>query len=238
MRDLEQLADGVFVLAGFPRYAVNVYLLDDVLVDAATRWHAGPIIRQLRGRKLMAHALTHVHPDHQGASHAICESLRLPLWCSDVDAPAMEIRGEMESHATRHWLNRWIGPILAGPPHPVSRRLNEGDRVGSFVVIETPGHTAGHLSLWRESDRILVVGDVLANMHIMSGRTGLREPPLFFSLNPAENRRSARRLSELNAALVCFGHGPPLRDGHLLRDFVSNLGSFEDSDGKGDSHAP
>ena len=56
--------------------------------------------------------------------------------------------------------------------------------MGSFVVIDSPGHTAGHVSFW-ESDRILVLGDVIANLNIYSGLTMLREPEHFFHSTPS-----------------------------------------------------
>ncbi len=71
---MKQLIDDVYILEGFPPYAINVYLLGEVLVDAGTRFAAKRILRRLRGRTVSAHALTHAHPDHQGSSHAICES--------------------------------------------------------------------------------------------------------------------------------------------------------------------
>jgi glyoxylase-like metal-dependent hydrolase (beta-lactamase superfamily II) len=58
------LADGVWQLRGFPPNAINVYLLGDVLIDAATRQGERRILRELRGHGLSAHALTHAHPDH------------------------------------------------------------------------------------------------------------------------------------------------------------------------------
>ncbi len=97
--------------------------------------------------------------------------------------------------------------------------------MGSFRVIETPGHTAGHVSFWRESDRVLILGDVVANMNIYTGRVTLREPERFFSLDPAQNRKSARRLIELEPKLIGFGHGPPLRDTSAFINFVKSLPS-------------
>jgi glyoxylase-like metal-dependent hydrolase (beta-lactamase superfamily II) len=217
---MKQLAEDLYILEGFPPYAINVYLLGEVLVDAATRFAAPRLLRRLRGRKLSLHALTHAHPDHQGSSHAICEALGLPLWCGAGDADAMEQPGEILARMPRHWLSGAIGPLWTGPPHPVARRLRAGDQVGSFTVLETPGHTAGHISLWREDDRVLVLGDVVANFHIWPGRTMLSQPQRIFSLDPAQNRRSARSLIELEPRLVCFSHGPPLRD---TRRFVAYL---------------
>jgi glyoxylase-like metal-dependent hydrolase (beta-lactamase superfamily II) len=39
-------------------------------------------------------ALTHCHPDHQGAAQAVCEAFRIPLACHRDDVAAMEGRGE------------------------------------------------------------------------------------------------------------------------------------------------
>ena len=46
--------------------------------------------------------------------------------------------------------------FFAGPAHPVARKLREGDEVGGFAVLETPGHCAGHVAYWRASDRTLI----------------------------------------------------------------------------------
>ncbi len=220
---MKSLADDLFILEGFPPYAINVYLLGEVLVDAATRFDARRILRRLRGRTVTLHALTHVHPDHQGSSHAICEALSIPLWCSEADADAMERPGEMMARLPRHWLTDTIGPIWAGPPHPVANRLREGDQVGSFHVIETPGHTAGHLAFWREDDRVLVLGDVVSNLDLWTGRPKLCEPQRIFSIDPAQNRRSSRHLIELEPRLVAFGHGPPLRDTRRFVEYLKTL---------------
>jgi glyoxylase-like metal-dependent hydrolase (beta-lactamase superfamily II) len=105
----------------------------------------------------------------------------------------------------------------------VDRILREGDEVGGFLVLETPGHSAGHLAFWRASDRALVLGDVLNNMNLFTTWPGLREPPARYTPDPSLNRASARRLAELKPALVCFGHGPPLRDPSAFVRFVDGL---------------
>jgi glyoxylase-like metal-dependent hydrolase (beta-lactamase superfamily II) len=220
---MKRLADGLYLLGGLPPYAVNVYLMGHVLVDAATRHAVRRILRQVRGHAVSALALTHAHPDHQGSCHAVCEALGIPLWCGAADADAAEDPGLMLRRLAGHWLTRTIGPRLAGPAHPVSRRLREGDEVGGFTVLETPGHSAGHVSFWRAADRVLVLGDVLANFRPPVGLRGLREPPPYFSADPAENRRSARRIAVLGPALVCFGHGPPLDDTARFVEHVGRL---------------
>jgi glyoxylase-like metal-dependent hydrolase (beta-lactamase superfamily II) len=219
-----QLADGIYQIALFPRSAVNAYVVEDMLVDAGIRSSGAQLLREVGGLGLKAHLLTHAHPDHQGASAQICSTLGIPLWCGEADLAATEsgdVMGEMpnpNSLVARLQRRYW-----AGPGHPVARVLREGDRVGEFVVLETPGHSAGHIALWRERDRALIVGDVLNNMSLISTRVGLHQPPKRFTARPDVNRESIRKVAALEPRLICFGHGPPLRDPRVLAAFVRGL---------------
>jgi hydroxyacylglutathione hydrolase len=220
---MKQLAADVHQLSGWLPNAINVYLIGDVLLDAGTRRAEQRITRQIAGRRLRAHALTHAHPDHQGASHAICERLQIPLWCGQGDVPAMETPGGIANSQAPGWVNRLQQRFWTGPPHPVARALVEGDEVAGFIVLESPGHSRGQVAYWRESDRVLILGDVLNNMNVMTGIPGLHEPPVLFTPDPPRNRESARRLAQLRPRLTCFGHGAPLRDPGRLADFVERL---------------
>ena len=72
---LKELAPGVWQLRQLPPNVINVFLIEDVLVDAGTRHSGRRILRELRGREVGAHVLTHAHPDHQGSSAEVCERL-------------------------------------------------------------------------------------------------------------------------------------------------------------------
>jgi hydroxyacylglutathione hydrolase len=220
---MKELAKDVALLRGFPPHAINVYLVGDVLIDAATRQGERRIWRQIEDREVNAHALTHTHPDHQGSSHAICERLDIPLWCGQADVPAMETPGAISNSQAPGWLNRFQARFWTGPPHPVARALKEGDEVAGFTVLEVPGHSRGHVAYWRESDRVLIMGDVLNAINVRTGIRGLHEPPEIFTPDPVQNRASARRLAALEPALACFGHGPPLRDPAELSAFAARL---------------
>jgi hydroxyacylglutathione hydrolase len=220
---MKQLAPGVWQLKGFPPNAINVYLVEDVLVDAATRRATKRILRQLGGHRVSAHALTHAHPDHQGASDAICTRLGIPYWVGATDVPLAEDLDKMRALQAPHPLNRMIMKYWAGPARQVDRHLQEGDEVAGFKVLDVPGHSPGHLAYWRESDRLLILGDVLNNMDVVTGRPGLQDPKPYFTHDPAQNRRSAKRLGELEPRLVLFGHGAPLRDTRKFVDFVNAL---------------
>jgi glyoxylase-like metal-dependent hydrolase (beta-lactamase superfamily II) len=220
---MKQLAPGVWQLKGLPPNAINVYLVEDVLIDAATRRAPRRILRQIEGHTVSAHALTHAHPDHQGASDAICERLGIPYWVGETDVPLAEDIDKMRESQAPHPANRAIMKYWCGPARKVDRPLREGDEVAGFKVLDVPGHSPGHIAYWRESDRVLILGDVLNNMNVITGLPGLTEPKAYFTHDPPLNRRSAKRLGPLEPKLVLFGHGAPLRDTKKFVEFVKAL---------------
>ncbi len=222
---MKELAPGVWQLKGrlpIPN-AINTYLLEDVLVDAGARFDGKKILSQLQGRKLSAHALTHAHPDHQGASKLVCETFGVPFWVPEKDVAKAERPEAIREEQPPSTMGRLFFRTMHGPGHPVDRRLVEGDEVAGFKVLDVPGHSIGHVAYWRESDRVLVLGDVLNNMDVITGIPGLREPKDMLTPDPPTNRRSAKRLGELEPALVLFGHGAPLRDTRKFVDFCRGL---------------
>ncbi|QBD75128.1 MBL fold metallo-hydrolase [Ktedonosporobacter rubrisoli] len=206
----------------FPANLFNVYLIEDVLVDAATRWDASSLLKQLTNIPLSQVALTHCHPDHQGAVKQICMTRGVPLACPEGDVASMEGHAPMVPGTVAIKIMQ-LG--FAGPAYAVQRCLHDGDEIAGFRVIHTPGHTPGHVIHFRESDRVALVGDVLRNNHPITGKTGLYEPPDVFTLDREENRRSIRKLAQLRPALLCFGHGPVLYDMEQLDRFVARLPS-------------
>jgi glyoxylase-like metal-dependent hydrolase (beta-lactamase superfamily II) len=221
---MKELAPGVHHINCMPLpNAVNAYLLDDVLVDAGGRRHGSRIMKALKGHPVTAHALTHAHPDHQGASDEICTKLGIPYWVPEGDVDAAEDPSLIAKRQPQHKIAQFMDRIFTGPGHTVDRALTEGDTVGSFKVISTPGHSAGHVVYWRESDRVLVVGDVLCNQDSITGIPGLQLPKDFFTPDPARNRESAKTLGPLEPSLVVFGHGKPLRDTEKFVKFCAAL---------------
>ncbi len=207
---LHELAPGLGLARGGPGRILNVYLLGDIVIDSGLWWSRRRLKRQLAGRPIAAHVLTHAHFDHAGSSAWLCRTFDIPLWCGAGDADAIS-SGRVDSHGSPLFnrLQRTLLPVAA---HPVTRTLHEGDAIGGFEVLEVPGHSPGALAFWRERDRVLVCGDVLANFGTHPARVRLVQPPAALSSDAAENRRSARRLAELRPRLACFGHGFAVTD--------------------------
>ncbi len=220
---MKQLAPRIWRLKQFPAPSVNVYLAEDVLIDAGTRWDRGRIFAEIDGRQLSMLALTHVHPDHQGVAKDVCEARSIPLACHADDVDAMEGKRPIQEAAPGNPFNRIIKRIWQGPPYEVERVLNEGDEVAGLRVVHAPGHARGEVIFFRDSDRVAICGDVIRNMSYATGRPMLAEPPEIFTYDPVENRRSIRKLADLKPSLILPGHGPAVTDIAAFERFVAAL---------------
>ena len=200
---------------------INVYLAEDVLVDAGRTWDRRRIFAELEGVEISAVALTHVHPDHQGCAKAVCDAREVPLACHADDVDAMEGRAPVGSGQAL--IPRIYDKIWTGPPHKVDRVLADGDEVAGFRVIHAPGHAAGEVIYFRDSDRIAICGDVVRNMSYLTGLPGVRQPPDEMTYDPPENRRSIQKLAALEPSLILPGHGPAITDMAAFGRFVAAL---------------
>jgi hydroxyacylglutathione hydrolase len=220
---LIDVSPGLRAVPSRPAWAFNVYVMGTVVVDAATRRAAGRIGAALDGVDVTAHAVTHGHCDHQGSSAALVARRGVPFWAPAVEAAALA-SGDVGPLGPSNVVTRWQLRNWAGPGVAAARELREGDELDAgFVVLDTPGHSPGHLSFWREEDRTLIAGDVLFGRHPITGRPGLHEPPARFTIDPARNRAQIRRLAELRPKVMVFGHGRPWRDPDALARFADAL---------------
>jgi glyoxylase-like metal-dependent hydrolase (beta-lactamase superfamily II) len=220
---MRYLAPGVWRLKEVPMPSINCYLAEDVLIDAGRRWDRRRIFAELDGVEISMLALTHVHPDHQGVAKDVCEARGVPLACHADDVEAMEGKRPVQEADSSNPVNRVIRALWEGPPHKVDRVLTEGDEVAGFRVVHAPGHARGEVIFFRERDRVAICGDVIRNMSYATGLPGIKEPPDIFTYDPAENRRSIRKLAELNPSLILPGHGPAVADIAAFERFAAAL---------------
>lgn len=228
---MEKVADGVWLLRGDARKAMNIYFLEDddgvVQFDAGTKpmtKHARNAAEELGGlRKIV---LGHAHSDHRGTA----PSMGVPVYCHPDEVGEAEGEGPLASYWDLSQLpapSRWIYPTLHrrwdGGPVRIAGTVSEGDEVAGFRVIHFPGHAPGLIGLWRESDRLALVSDVIYLIDSVY-RLGRQLPPGEASVphpvwawDHAKAKESVRRLAALEPATVCAGHAGPLR-GENLRE--------------------
>ncbi len=221
---MKEIAKGVYQLALMPRNAINCYVIDDVLIDAGIRHSAPGILQSMRGLNITKHVLTHAHADHQGSSSIICDRLSIPLFTSAAEKGNAETGNVTYDYPDKdHFIARLQQKYWAGKGYTVTGVLKEGDSVGSFTVIETPGHSVGHLSFFREKDGVLIAGDALVNMNLLTTKVGLGLPPAIFTTDRMRNIASVKKIAALKPKIICFGHGPVLVNNGELERLVYRL---------------
>jgi glyoxylase-like metal-dependent hydrolase (beta-lactamase superfamily II) len=194
---------------------VNCFLVREedglTLVDTNIPGHARSILQaaELVGAPVLRILLTHAHFDHVGSVDAL--SALLPK--AELMAGAREARllaGDSSLDPGEH------GKKLLGfkrvRARPV-RLLYDGDQIGSLRVVETPGHTPGHISLIDCRDNSLVAGDAYVTQTgvVAAGTFHIFfPPPALFSWNGELSSRSAAKLWHFRPTRLAVGHGPTI----------------------------
>jgi len=206
------------------RNSINTYLIEDFIINAGIRSSSKIILKSLANKSVSVHALTHAHADHQGSSKAICIGLNIPLWCSEQEKPQAETGNATEEYPKQnHIITKFQKRFWAVDGYKVTKTIKENYFLGEFRLIETPGHSSGHLSFFREKVAVLIVGDTVVNMNLLTTMAGLHEPPGLFTLDRERNIKSIKKLASLNPKILCFGHGPVLINNGQLEQFARRI---------------
>ncbi|TGN24244.1 MBL fold metallo-hydrolase [Empedobacter tilapiae] len=222
---MQQIAKDVYHIPLLPKNSINCYIIEGVLIDSGIRASFNKISECIKKVPIYSHALTHAHADHQGSSDKICNHFNVPLYCHEKEVLRTESGFVTKDYpSNKNIIARFQQKYWAGQGHKVSHTLKENDTLGNFKVIETPGHSEGHISFFREQDGILIIGDAATNMNLLTTIQGLHLPPSIFTSNRDENINSLFKLSKLNPQIICFGHGPILYNKNkTFEKFVEKL---------------
>ncbi|MGB6836541.1 MAG: MBL fold metallo-hydrolase [Dehalococcoidia bacterium] len=203
-------------LEWFPQpYSPNVHLVVDggegALIDAGFADDQSldarlAYLKDLPGLRLRYIVLTHHHYDHSSAAHRLREATGARIVMHRLEEPLIrEAAGDVpqdlpgEARFFREEAARAV-------PDEV---VDDGDtfRVGGVTLrlVHTPGHTAGHICPFLEEERVLFAGDNVQGL----GTTAIPPPP---HGDMATYIDSLRKMQSLDAALICCGHGPPVRE--------------------------
>ena len=235
----EQLPPGIVRV---PVVFVNAYLVDITperpadgwfLVDTGLRAAGGMQIRRAAADRYGADApprgilLTHGHFDHAGSAASLARHWNVPIFAHTLELPFLTDRSDYPPQ------DPTVGGALAMMSRAFPRgaidltehvRPLAGDSLpflGDWRVIHTPGHTPGHVSLWRETDRVVLAGDALATMNQESWATTvtmpqeLRWPPIPLTTDWDAATESVERLAALRPYAVAAGHGLPMVGNHV-----------------------
>jgi glyoxylase-like metal-dependent hydrolase (beta-lactamase superfamily II) len=225
----KELADGVWYLGGVMS---NMYFVGRpreswVLIDTGSPGKADRVraaTKEIYGeRKPEAIILTHGHFDHAGSVQALSDHWDVPVFAHRLELPFLDGRenyppmdptvGGFTAQLSRMFPCRGIdlGERLHPLPEDGSAPFLPGWR-----CVHTPGHTSGHVSLFRDNDRTLLAGDAVITINQQNPfklALHLQEfcgPPLYATTNWDDAMESIRRLADLRPVSIGAGHGLPM----------------------------
>jgi glyoxylase-like metal-dependent hydrolase (beta-lactamase superfamily II) len=214
----------------------NWYLVEDgsrlTVVDAGvpTSWNSlEAALAELRRTPadIAALVLTHAHFDHVGFAERLRRERGTPVWVHERDVPLTRhpLKYRHESSRTRYLLTKPKAlPIIfslarhrAFFARPISdvRVFGDGtlDVPGSPHVVETPGHTFGHVSLHFPERDVAIAGDAVVTLNPYTGEAG---PQIVARAATADSRQALASLDALaatGARTILTGHGEPWHGG-------------------------
>ena len=167
--------------------------------------------------------LTHGHFDHVGSLESLLETWDVPVFAHALEMPYVTGRSPypppdpLVGRGSMALISRLYprGPIDLGTRVHTLPSDGSVPDAPDWRAIHTPGHTPGHVSLFRERDRTLVSADALITtkqesmLAVMMQRCELHGPPAYYTQDWDSARESVRKLSALAPALLVPGHGQP-----------------------------
>ena len=225
---LNEIAPGVWYL---PVMMANVYFLGQrngpwILVDAGVRgggWRIKQAALDTFGRPPECIILTHGHFDHVGALPQLADDWDIPVYAHPLEVPFLNGSSDYpKPDPTVGGFMAQMSRLFSNSGIDLGTRLrtltddNSVPDATDWRWIHTPGHTSGHVSLFRESDRTLVAGDACITVNqenaakLMSQVREFRNPPAYLTQDWGAAERSVQILAELRPNIVATGHGLPL----------------------------
>jgi len=206
-----------------------------VLIDAGVPGLTGLIEsaateRFGEGARPAAIILTHGHFDHIGGLERLAEKWDAPIYAHDLERPYLNGTASYPppDPSVGGGIMPLLSPLFPRSPIDVSARLQvlpaDGTVPGmpGWQWLHTPGHTPGHVSLWRPADGAIIVGDAFITTNqesayaVATQASEMHGPPTYFTPDWALARQSVVKLAALGPQLVITGHGRAMHGPQML----------------------
>lgn len=223
----EHGTDWVLVDAGMPHSA------DDIISFAEERFGV-----ECRPKAII---LTHGHFDHVGAIIELIKHWAVPVYAHELEFPYLT--GELEypepDPAVEGGLIAKVSALFPNEPINLTNHVEKLPADGSipgmngWSWIHTPGHTPGHISLFREEDRALIAGDAFVTVRqdslykVLLQEQEISGPPRYFTTDWQAAWQSVKKLQSLKPSCAMTGHGMPMSDEVLTNNLEKLVLEFD-----------
>jgi glyoxylase-like metal-dependent hydrolase (beta-lactamase superfamily II) len=214
-----------------PTGIANAYLIGSptrwLLLDTGTPGNTANILRAVEqhfddATPPVAIILTHGHFDHAGSAFALAEHWGVNVYVHPLETPF--VNGSSAYPPPDPTVGGFMAQVIRFVPNakydlrPHLRELEPGEMpwLQGWEIIETPGHTAGHVSLFRPRDRVLLAGDAFTTVKqdnmigMLSQRPQVWRPPTYYTSDWQSARDSVLKLAALRPLVLGAGHGRPM----------------------------
>ncbi len=165
--------------------------------------------------------ITHSHVDHIRGAYSVKKSTGAKVVIHTLDADYLS--GDKKMPLPKGgvgFLFRILSPFFKSTPVKAEQKVNEGDKIGRLVIVHTPGHTPGSISVYDPQNRLIFVGDT-----IRYSKGKIEGPPKQFTPDMAEANKSITKISKFDFEILLGGHGDPLKQNgaQKVKDFAMTL---------------
>jgi glyoxylase-like metal-dependent hydrolase (beta-lactamase superfamily II) len=227
-------------IACIQNIAVNLYFVgharsgeDWALIDTGLPYSAENILRAAEERfgpkaRPRAIFLTHGHFDHVGGVRDLAEFWDVPVFAHEFELPYLTGLSPYPPPDPNvgGGLLAWISGLYPRAPINLGRHVhalqqNDLPFLDDWCWIHTPGHTPGHVSFFRQADRVLLAGDAFTTTRqesltaVLTQHRGVYGPPAYFTSDWGSAWASVQRLASLHPLVAAAGHGLPMRGTEL-----------------------
>ncbi|MDC3416223.1 MBL fold metallo-hydrolase [Aquibacillus salsiterrae] len=207
-----------------------------VLIDAGMTHAADEIISVTekyygRNSRPKAIILTHGHFDHVGSIIELIDHWNVPVYAHKFEIPFLtgELRYPKPDGSVEGGLVAKLSPLFPNEPINIGTHVEKLPADGTvpylpeFKWIHTPGHSPGHISLFRDSDRTLIAGDAFVTVKqdslykVFTQEKEINGPPRYLTTDWKSAWDSVEKLAKLKPILAVTGHGLPMSGEELTR---------------------